>query len=130
MPATIITFVIGIIIGFAIARITSKKPQASAGQATGIGKSMQAQISAKEERKEQIITYLKDNKEATNNDIAPLRSEYGATEGKKNTIANNEVEKLLGVSDASATRYLDELEKQGKVEQIGKTGKHVKYQLK
>lgn len=35
-------------------------------------------------------------------------------------ISNNEVEKLLHCSDATATRYLSELEKQGRVRKIGK----------
>ncbi len=52
------------------------------------------------------------------------------TQGKEAKITNNDVEKLLGVSDATATRYLDELEKQGKVRQVGKTGRSVYYQLK
>lgn len=51
-------------------------------------------------------------------------------QGKEAKITNNDVEKLLGVSDATATRYLDELEKQGKVKQVGKTGRSVYYQLK
>lgn len=42
-------------------------------------------------------------------------------------ITNNEVQKLLRVSDATATRYLDSLEKEGRVRQEGKTGKHVVY---
>jgi hypothetical protein len=45
----------------------------------------------------------------------------------KNKITNDEVEKLLHVSDATATRYLSELEKQGKVKQTGKTGHAVSY---
>ena len=43
-------------------------------------------------------------------------------------VTNNEVEKLLGVSNATAERYLDELEKDGKLKQIGKTGQSVYYQ--
>jgi len=88
MPATILTFAFGIIAGLAIAQLLRKKQ-------TAIGKSTQIQITAKEENKDRIITYLKENKEATNNDI----------------------EKLLKVSDSSATRYLDELEEEGKIEQ-------------
>ena len=42
-------------------------------------------------------------------------------------ISNDEVEKLLHVSDATATRYLSALEKQGKVKQVGKTGHAVTY---
>ena len=45
-------------------------------------------------------------------------------------ITNNDIEKLLGVSDATATRYLDELEKEEKIKQIGKTGQGVYYILK
>jgi predicted HTH transcriptional regulator len=48
----------------------------------------------------------------------------------KNKITNNDIEKLLNVSDATATRYLEELEKENKIEQIGKTGRSVYYQLK
>lgn len=43
-------------------------------------------------------------------------------------VANGDVEKLLGVSDATATRYLDELEKEGFIRQVGKTGQHVYYE--
>lgn len=46
---------------------------------------------------------------------------------KKNHITNDEVEKLVHVSDATATRYLSQLEKEGKIKQIGKTGKAVTY---
>ena len=46
----------------------------------------------------------------------------------KNKITNDEVEKLLHVSDATATRYLSALEKEGKIKQVGKTGTGVVYQ--
>ena len=45
----------------------------------------------------------------------------------KEKITNDEVEKFLHVSDATATRYLNELEKEGKIKQVGKTGKAVMY---
>lgn len=41
---------------------------------------------------------------------------------------NNEIEELLGISDATATRYLDELEKEGLIKQVGKTGNAVYYE--
>ena len=46
---------------------------------------------------------------------------------KRENISNDEVEKLLHVSDATATRYLSALEKEGRVKQVGKTGKGVVY---
>ena len=45
----------------------------------------------------------------------------------KEKITNNDVEKHLNTSDATAERYLNELEKEGKIKQIGKTGKSVYY---
>lgn len=46
---------------------------------------------------------------------------------KQTSITNDAVEKLLHVSDATATRYLSELEKQRKITQSGKTGHAVTY---
>lgn len=45
----------------------------------------------------------------------------------KGKVTNDEVEKLLHVSDATATRYLEQLEKEGKVKQVGRTGQSVSY---
>ena len=45
-------------------------------------------------------------------------------------ITNDETENLLGVSNATAERYLDELEKEGPLEQMGKTGKYTYYKVK
>lgn len=52
---------------------------------------------------------------------------YGLLE-TNHPLTNNDVEAMLGISDASATRYFDELEKEGKVKQVGKTGRHVHYE--
>lgn len=42
-------------------------------------------------------------------------------------VQNNDVEKLTGVSNATAERYLDELEKDGKLTQHGEIGQNVFY---
>lgn len=42
-------------------------------------------------------------------------------------ITNNDVEHLLGVSNSTAWRYLEELEKDGHLKQVGKTGQLVYY---
>lgn len=44
-------------------------------------------------------------------------------------ITNDEVEQLTNVSDATATRYLEELRQQGKLDQKGETGRGVYYTL-
>lgn len=48
----------------------------------------------------------------------------------RGTASNADIRKALGVSAASVTRYLDELEKEGKVRQIGDAGHAVVYRLK
>jgi predicted HTH transcriptional regulator len=45
-------------------------------------------------------------------------------------ITNKDVENLCNVSDATATRYLDELEKEEKIKQIGTTGPSTYYRLR
>ncbi len=66
------------------------------------------QAKKKAENKTRILEFMRENEKMTNNDI----------------------EKLLGVSDATATRYMNELEKEQKVRQIGKTGNAVYYVLR
>lgn len=46
---------------------------------------------------------------------------------KKSKITNDEVEKFMHVSDATATRYLNTLKKENKIKQTGETGKSVFY---
>lgn len=43
-------------------------------------------------------------------------------------LTNEHVRQMLGISEATTTRYLDEMEKEGKVKQVGKTGAHVFYE--
>ena len=71
-------------------------------------------------------------------DIAKARAKIQETKRKKldkimaklaekGKITNDEVEKLLRVSDATATRYLQALEKENKIKQTGRTGMGVFY---
>src|SRR3989338_3978456 len=48
----------------------------------------------------------------------------------KSELSNAEIRKALGVSSRTAVRYLDELEREGKVEQVGKIGHAVTYRVK
>ena len=65
------------------------------------------QVKKKQENKVKILEFLRSNEK----------------------IRNNDVEKLLGVSDTTATRYLNELEKEQKIKQIGTVGHAVYYRL-
>ncbi len=54
-----------------------------------------------------------------------LKKQNGSTSSPQ--VTNDEVEKFLHVSDATAERYLNILEKENKIKQVGKTGKAVSY---
>ncbi|OGE81852.1 MAG: hypothetical protein A3E98_03120 [Candidatus Doudnabacteria bacterium RIFCSPHIGHO2_12_FULL_48_11] len=45
-------------------------------------------------------------------------------------LSNFEVRQALRVSSRTAVRYMDELERMGKVEQKGRTGHHTHYRVK
>jgi predicted HTH transcriptional regulator len=66
------------------------------------------QMERKEQNKKKILAYVQEN-------------------GK---IQNNDVEKLVGVSNATAERYLNELENEGKLTQNGTIGQNVFYSLR
>lgn len=52
------------------------------------------------------------------------------TQGKEGKISNKEMASALGVSRATVARYFNELEAEGKAEQVGKSGRNVFYQGK
>ena len=45
-------------------------------------------------------------------------------------LSNSDIQDSLGFSDRSVVRYMDELEAEGKVEQVGDIGRGVIYRLK
>lgn len=98
----IIVGIAGVLVGSFLAKKRKMKKEGSLGEA-------RAAIEArKEENKQKIIELLQAESEITNDDV----------------------EKLLGVSDATATRYLEGLEKEGKIFQKGESGRGVFYRLK
>ena len=49
---------------------------------------------------------------------------------ERSEVSNSDIRERFGFSERSVVRYMDELEKEGKVEQIGNTGRGVIYRLK
>lgn len=49
---------------------------------------------------------------------------------ERRTVTNKEIQEFLGVSARTVVNYMDELEEEGVVEQVGKTGKYTHYRLK
>jgi len=60
-------------------------------------------------------------------DIEANKQKIMKTFETRETITNDEVERLLKVSDSTASRYLEMLEEEGKITQIGKAGRYVYY---
>lgn len=84
---------------------------------------MEALTERTEKRKEKIL-YILEN-EATHQEEL---SACGVDDIAKGITTAN-VEKLLDVSGATARKYLNELEAENKIKQIGTTGKDVYYTL-
>jgi Fic family protein len=57
-----------------------------------------------------------------------LEAILGLMESGNQPLTNNHVEQMLGISDATAERYLQELENEGLVRQVGNTGRDVFYE--
>jgi predicted HTH transcriptional regulator len=95
------------LVGVAVGIWLSRKRSKQKSEVKGIVKVNQEKAEVKDERKERILNFLQ-------------------MRGKTN---NDEVQRMLNVSDASAENYLDELEKEGKIRQVGEKGRFVEYEL-
>lgn len=100
------TQIILIIIGIAIIVILLSRKNRE--KVVGICAAAIGQDAKKRENKEKILALLAERRELSNSDIR----------------------EALGISERSVVRYLDELEKEGKVEQVGSTGRGVQYRLR
>jgi predicted HTH transcriptional regulator len=100
---TLIIFGLGFVLGAAAVYFLMRQRKV-----VGIASHVQNQKSEKQERKEKILAMIRE----------------------KGSVTNNDIETALGVSDASATNYLQELEQEGLIEQIGKRGRFVSYRKK
>lgn len=69
--------------------------------------------------------FASDAEKLKSENIAKLK-EYLNSESD-NQISNQDVRKLLGVSDSTACRYLDDLEKENIIKQVGTDGPKVFY---
>lgn len=69
--------------------------------------------------------YANESEKQKEENLAKLREFIYSTDKK---ITNDLVQAELGISDATATRYLDELEKQGIIKQVGREGKYCHYE--
>ena len=107
----ILIFGAGVVLGaVAVWVLFRKKPKQPSGSAENVEVKTIIEKQAEEQQKnrQKILDYLEQKQD--------------------DSITNDEAQNLLGVSDASAERYLDGLEKDGVLRQVGKTGVKTFYQ--
>ncbi|MEK7609086.1 MAG: winged helix-turn-helix transcriptional regulator [Patescibacteria group bacterium] len=104
------TQIILIVIGVAVIVILLSRE--SREKIVGICAAALEQDAKKLENKEKILALLREGS------------------GETKELSNSDIRSALGVSDRSVIRYMDELEREGKVEQVGHTGRAVSYRLK
>ncbi|MDP3731173.1 MAG: winged helix-turn-helix transcriptional regulator [bacterium] len=100
-----------IIVGFVLAvsrREAGRHGTGTGEEFVGICKSVVETASQKDTRKQKALAMIQE----------------------KDGVSNSEIREALGVSSRTTVRYLDELELEGKVEQVGRVGHYVTYRLK
>lgn len=80
----------------------------------------------KETKGENIYSFVLDQTIRKNKNKAKILELFR----DKSELTNSDIREALGVSAASVVRYMDELENESKVEQVGGTGRGVAYHLK
>jgi len=90
-----------------ITQLEVAKTEALAQAGKGVAGINEKRTQEKNERKEKILQFVQEKGRAT----------------------NDEIQTLLSVSDATATTYLDELEKSSQLRQVGKSGAGVYYEI-
>lgn len=117
--------IIALVVGFVLGRVSKKKstPFDSPEKVAQLQKSAKQALNERtEDRKEKILQMMAENKEHH----AELKA--CNLEIERKGINREDVEELLSVSKHTALNYLDELEDEGKIRQIGK-GRGVYYTL-
>lgn len=110
-------FLVGVVVGFLVGKKLAPPPPRLAGSVLSLGKG----------RKEKTAEGLQEINEGRKQKAEEEREQVLELFAKHAEVRNDEVEKLLGVSDATATRHLSVLEADGKIEQVGDTGRGVVY---
>ncbi|MBI4158422.1 MAG: winged helix-turn-helix transcriptional regulator [Candidatus Yanofskybacteria bacterium] len=69
----------------------------------------------------------RENKEKV---LALLRDRARSSSSGQGELSNSDIREALGISPKTVVNYLDELEREGKIEQVGDIGQGVRYRLK
>ena len=122
----ILFFIAGIALGFYIKGKTTKTfTPKQAEEMSEMRAEAHEALSERTENRKQKILNLMDSEAVHEKELKACN-----VADHKKGITCNDVEKLLDVSNQTASKYLNELEKEQKIEQIGTSGKGVYYILK
>lgn len=100
--------IVGLVVGYMIGRSVSKSSSRDESVFKESRDKDPNRFSIRKENLDKLRAFAKENK----------------------TFTNQDVEKLIGISDPTATRYCDVLEKEGLITQDGVSGPYVKYLTK
>lgn len=122
-------FIAGIALGM---WVKGKSFENQAGRLTGIrDEAKEALAERTRKRKEKILEFMKS--EALHQKDLEVCDVPGSPTLQESVIRNRvtreDIEKLLSVTDGTARKYLNELESEGRIKQIGSTGRDVHYEL-
>ncbi len=119
----ILIFIVGLVIGFVVAWVWVSRETNEVKREIGRVE--------REVQKEREMWYGFSEYNEKMAGVKAGRKQKIMDELKKNgRIHTGEAADLLDISRATAFRYLEELEKEGLVAQVGKTGKNVEYRAK
>ena len=122
---SILFFIAGIALGFYIKGKTTKTfTPKRAEEMSEIRQEAREALSERTESRKQKILILMDSEAVHQEELKAC----GVSDIKKGITSEN-VEKLLDVSNTTAGRYLNALESENKIKQVGKSGKGVYYTL-
>lgn len=120
-----INFIIGLIIGFIAGMIVERLLRSARNDRQKMDHN-DSKSALRNDAKESVCDTI-ELPEAIEQKAENLVKLKEAVAGTSDQITNDWVQKKLGVSDATAVRYLDELEKEGIIKQVGETGRSTYY---
>jgi predicted HTH transcriptional regulator len=121
----ILYFIAGVALGFWVKGRTSKSflPRSKEEMEEIREEAMGALAERTEHRKEKILEFMK-------NEAIHQKELEACNPGKAGVgVVRADIEKLLEVSDTTARKYLNELEAENKIKQMGENGRDVYYTL-
>jgi len=128
MNVSVVFLVVGGLVGFVIGRV-SKKTSApfsdfSNEELSEVHRASQEALTARTALRKDEIVRMMDEAVERHEELKAC-----GLAGERKGINRKDVEDLLGVSDRTALKYLNELEGSGIIRQVGVSGKNVYYTL-